>query len=71
MFCCILGSNGLQNKTFELQIQFWQNQARSQVLRFEEQTTFLGGKALILIICLKKNFLSTTKFGGAQKKIWV
>jgi len=42
-------------------------QARNQALRFEGQNAFLGGKIFVFIICLKQIFLSTTKFGGAQK----
>jgi len=59
LLCCISRPNGLQNKIFKMQTQLWQNQARSQVLRF-------GGakQILIVIICLKQIFLSTTKFEG-------
>ena len=70
--CYISRPNGLQNKKPEwpskpyLQTQVWQNQARSQVLRFGENT-FSGGKIFIFIICLKQIFLSTTKFREAHK----
>jgi len=41
------------------------------VARFQdlEHNIFLGGNNFVFIICLKQIFLSTTKFGRAQK-IW-
>jgi len=47
----------------------WQNLARSPILRFGGENTFLWGKISIFIIYFKQIFLSATKFGG-NKKIW-
>jgi len=63
--CYISRSNGLQNKLRQLQTQFWQNQTRSQDLRF-------GGKYIcrgetLFLLCLKQIFLNTTKFSRSQK----
>jgi len=44
------------SKENTLKAQFWQNQTRSQVLRFWGENTFLGGKIIIFIICLKEIF---------------
>jgi len=40
------------------------NQARSQVFRFGEKNTFLGGKDFCFCYTFKKFFLDTTKFKG-------
>jgi len=48
--------------------QFWQKQARSQVLRFGEQNTFYG--EIFLFLCLKQIFQST-KFRGHKKYLGV
>jgi len=42
-------------------------QARSQVLGFGEAKYILRGQDLCLYYVFIKNFLKTTKFGGAQK----
>ena len=56
------------NKNILIADTIWQNQARSQVLWFWGQNTFLGVKDFCFIIWLKQSFLSTTKFVGAQKR---
>ena len=65
--CYISKQNRLQNKIFWLQTQFWQNQARSQVLRFVGQNTSLWGKDFNFYHMLTQMFLSITKFGGHKK----
>jgi len=49
--------------------KFWQNQVRSQVLRFEGgKILFKVGKIFVFIICLKQIFLSTKTLGGTQNR---
>jgi len=46
-----------------LQTQFWQNQARSQVLKFRGAKYIFREKDFVFI-CLNQIFLSITKFVG-------
>ena len=66
--CYISMPNGLQNKIFLLQTQFWQNQVRSQVLRFGGQNKFLWGKYFNFYHIFKTNFSERNKIWGAQKR---
>jgi len=53
-----------------LQTQFWQNQARSQSLRFGAQNTFLGGKVCFYHM-FKTIFSEHNKILGHKKDLAV
>jgi len=46
--------------------RFARGQARSQVLRFWGENTYLGGKYFFILYFLIKKFLVITKFGGTK-----
>jgi len=50
-----------------LQAQFWQNQARSQVLRFGGANKILWGKHFNFYHMFETNFSEHNKIWGAQK----
>jgi len=67
--CYISRPNGLQNKISQFQTQFWQNQARNQVLRFGRETAFLWAEDFCVFHMFKTNFSEHNKIRG-DKKIW-
>jgi len=66
--CCVSRPNGLQNKIFSLQTQYWQNQACSQVLRFGGAKYILWGKDFNIYHMFETNFSEHNKIWGAQKR---
>jgi len=54
-----------------MQIQLWQNQVRSQVLRLEGGKTFLWGKDLNFYHMAETHFSEHNKIWGAQKTFGV
>jgi len=57
LLCYISRPNGLGNKISSFQTQFWQNQARSQVLMlWRGQNKVLGGKDFCFYYMLKNKF---------------
>jgi len=57
LLCYISRPNGLENKISSFQTQFWQNQARSQVLMlWRRQNIVLGGKDFCFYYMLKNKF---------------
>jgi len=51
-----------------MQTQFWQNQPRSQVLKFRRKNTFLWGKDFNFCHIFETNFSEHNKIWGAQKR---